>query len=741
MKKNKRKFVRALVCLATLSPIMTACSCSTSTEQKQTVEYKIAKGNAPHGTYTLVFDDVTRKVKINAIPDVGYEFERAYYVHMNNPTVEYDIPEEGFTKPNANITVYVKFVEKEEPIILTAQLNLQQSTNGMILVEDTTPEAGETVKITVLPNEGYFASKLYYVRHDESEAEISNNTFTMIDEPIVVKVEFSKFYGTYKVASNIDDLAFFDIDKQITIGHTVTNATSTSYSLSTYDYLINNDVITFVDNDDVIHNIQLSSNQFSDTINNTTTLYTLTADSDFYYARYDRIDHTAQDLDYIWSEDGTIKEVLSENTGIFIEEKDFATATIYGDVLVLKLKENNNLVVLNVSKGATHYTLSGKEFTTTEAIDTEWSFALDTTSSRTTLAPSQFGTYELSYNYTTGRIEITNTPDTGYILSEMFYLIEGSNVKYYIPNTGFNRPATGNITVHVTFKVDPSYPIRAEVASNITGGSITLNTLKMLNAGDEVSITTTPYKGYYLKEVYYMTSDNQKVIIENDKFTMIEDVITINATFIKYYGTYFISNVVDSNGNTVSGSATIVENNNFNFLYIDETGVYMPLIETVEERYYSKYEMIRGTYELGTDKITLKFKIGNNTITQVLTLHDEKLRSPYGTGTFLQYTLARDSGFTPGPYQVTEITESITEFIFNENNTVTSTTDGTRIDVGTYTQYGNMVIIENFDGTIDVCTLTKNSNTIIVAGMRINFLSPNTSESNRELFYWTFIAK
>ena len=49
--------------------------------------------------------------------------------------------------------------------------------------------------------------------------------------------------------------------------------------------------------------------------------------------------------------------------------------------------------------------------------------------------------------------------------------------------------------------------------------------------------------------------------------------------------------------------------------------------------------------------------------------------------------------------------------------------------------------IENFDGTLDICTLTKNSNTIIVAGMRINFLETNTAESNRELFYWTFIYK
>ena len=61
MKKNKRKFVRALVCLATLSPIMTACSCSNTEQKQQTVEYKIATGNAPHGTYTLVFDDETNK--------------------------------------------------------------------------------------------------------------------------------------------------------------------------------------------------------------------------------------------------------------------------------------------------------------------------------------------------------------------------------------------------------------------------------------------------------------------------------------------------------------------------------------------------------------------------------------------------------------------------------------------------------------------------------------------------------
>ena len=202
MKKVNKKFMASLLCLATLSPVLYACSCSKE-EQTQNVEYTITKGNAPHGTYTLEYDNETKKVKVISIPDEGYEFSRAYYVYKDNPSVEYAIEEDGFTKPNANITVYVVFtLIPEQPPIIEAQLNIQQSNHGTISVNDNTPDAGDTVNLTLTPDEGYFVSRLYYTRYDGSDVEINNKTFTMIDEPITVKAEFTKFYGTYELVSS-----------------------------------------------------------------------------------------------------------------------------------------------------------------------------------------------------------------------------------------------------------------------------------------------------------------------------------------------------------------------------------------------------------------------------------------------------------------------------------------------------------------------------------------------------------
>ena len=756
MNKVKKNILKTLVCLVTLTPVMSACSCTKDAEQSQKIEYKITKGNAPHGTYTLEFDNKTKKVKVIATPDNGYEFVRAYYVHTKNPTVEYTIEEEGFTKPNADVTVYVVFEEKEpEAPILTAKLNLQQTNNGTILVDNTSPVAGDTVKITVIPSEGYFASKLYYIKNDNSEVEISSSTFTMIDEPIVVKAEFTKFYGTYKLAAisnNLDEdsileeyensLAFVNIDTKLTIG-SIIDATDNkkAYVTNTYSYLINDNVITYVDENDKVYNLTLSNGKYNIVEDNSVYEFRLINDIDFSFGRYDRIDYTSSDLDYIWDIDGSIKEISSKNTGEFISEVNFGNAKLYGDILIIDSQTYGCKIVVELNKETNYYSLKGYKISYDNNYDeVEWSFAIDNTRGKTTLAETKYGTAHLEYNSSTDKVEVIATPNSMYVVNEIYYIVEGSNTKHNIPTTGFDRPSGDNITIYVTFKVDPNYPIRAEV-NNTTGGNIKLNTLDLLQVGDRVSISVTPDEGYYLKEVYYLTSDNQKVVINNNEFTLIEDVITIEATFIKYYGTYFVSNLVDGNGNTIPGASSVLENNAFNFIHIDETGAYMPLIETIEERYYSKYEILKGTYTIDSEKITLTFRINGSNVKQELYLADGNVKSLTGTDTYLLFTLARDSGFVPGPYQVNEITESITEFIFNDDGTVTSTTNGNRSEIGTYKQYGNMLIIENYDNTLDICILTKNNNTVIISGIRIFCSNPDTSVNNTTIFYWTFIAK
>ncbi len=124
------------------------------------------------------------------------------------------------------------------------------------------------------------------------------------------------------------------------------------------------------------------------------------------------------------------------------------------------------------------------------------------------------------------KIEVTINAQTGYELDELYYITSASE-RVNILNNSFIMP-TDSISVHATFKIINYQINKAE----INNGSVILSKTTA-NYGDEIELTITAEIGYQLDELYYINSENEKVVINNNKFNMPADSVTIYARFIK----------------------------------------------------------------------------------------------------------------------------------------------------------------------------------------------------------------
>ena len=231
--------------------------CSGSDDNTQTnVDYKITRMETENGTYRLVADDEnTNRLNIVTTPDDGYILDRIYFTYDNDVNkIEYEI-QDSFIKPVGDISLYVVF--KKDVNFKSVQI--AQTSNGKISVNNENPVAGQNVTITATPDTGYRLSNLYYIKDNSNEAtKITGGQFTMPDAKVTIYAEFSVYYGTYIfsdmiVTGNTDPDLTIEQDSDffyLTLGDVVT-VTSVStfedeliYAVNQYSYTLNND--TFI---------------------------------------------------------------------------------------------------------------------------------------------------------------------------------------------------------------------------------------------------------------------------------------------------------------------------------------------------------------------------------------------------------------------------------------------------------------------------------------------------------------
>ena len=133
------------------------------------------------------------------------------------------------------------------------------------------------------------------------------------------------------------------------------------------------------------------------------------------------------------------------------------------------------------------------------------------------IADSSFAGEEVSLNC---------LPDTGYSLSRLYYIIEGTDEVVVINNNTFVMPQ-GNITIYVEF---------VKVMFTITYGETVDGSFSLSSdnayVGDTITVTTTPDPGFELLHMYYLYSDGTNPNITfTDSFTMPAQDITVYAVF------------------------------------------------------------------------------------------------------------------------------------------------------------------------------------------------------------------
>lgn len=150
--------------------------------KKVTCDNQIKGGTISTRSYYLE----GKEVKVDVIPDDGYELEKLIY----NNGVDVDITEERkFTMPGVDVTVTAIFKQTGLPK-KTVTINVVE--NGIVETEKTNYTPGETVTVTVLPNKGYKLKSLIYNDGDDDHDITKEKSFTMPDADITITAVFEK---------------------------------------------------------------------------------------------------------------------------------------------------------------------------------------------------------------------------------------------------------------------------------------------------------------------------------------------------------------------------------------------------------------------------------------------------------------------------------------------------------------------------------------------------------------------
>lgn len=128
-------------------------------------------------------------------------------------------------------------------------------------------------------------------------------------------------------------------------------------------------------------------------------------------------------------------------------------------------------------------------------------------------------------------VALTVTPDTGYEFGTLTVTgADGTAVAVSADNK-FQMPAQ-NVTVTATFVEQAEEPTEyaISVASDIANGKVSASAEKA-KAGDEITLNATPDDGYELDAFSVKLAGGQDVKVEDSKFKMPAEPVTVSATF------------------------------------------------------------------------------------------------------------------------------------------------------------------------------------------------------------------
>ncbi len=162
------------------------------------------------------------EVEVTVTPADGYQLKEIYYTYevgggVANPKL--GIYNGKFTMPNIDVTIVAEFELKSFNIAVSPNIE-----HGTVTTDKTSANMGETVIVTVTPDEGYQLKSLFYTEDAGSvtvERHIQGNQFVMPAQDVLLVAEFE--LATYAI--NIPEVENGTVTAdatEATMGQTVT---------------------------------------------------------------------------------------------------------------------------------------------------------------------------------------------------------------------------------------------------------------------------------------------------------------------------------------------------------------------------------------------------------------------------------------------------------------------------------------------------------------------------------------
>ena len=453
---------------------------------------------------TAKYDDF---VTLTVTPATGYELEQLRVMDDETPITVWS--EEGgyvFNMPANGVTVTATFKAIDYII------NIVSSENGTVTADKATANMGETVTLTITPDEGYELESLRVIYDDAIVPLTEGNTFVMraCNAAIIADFKMIDYAITITPAEN----GTITADKETAnMGETVTLTVTPNegYEL---------DQLTVINGTTQVAVEITTEGKYT---------FTMPAGNVKVYATFKAIDYT---ITIEPSENGTITA-------------DKTTANI-GETVTLTITPNegyelDQLIVMNgTTQVDVTITTDGKYTFVMPAGNVEISATFKMTDYAITIMPAENGTVTADKQtaHIGETVTLTITPNEGYEFDQLTVMNGTTQVAVTPAEDGkytFVMPA-GNVEISATFKMT-DYTVTIQPAEN---GTVTADK-QTAHIGETVTLTITPNEGYEFDQLIVMDGETQVAVTpaEEGKYTFVMPAnnVVISTLFKETSGT------------------------------------------------------------------------------------------------------------------------------------------------------------------------------------------------------------
>ena len=484
--------------------------------------YSITCNTPTHGSIsaspTSAYEGQT--ITLTATPEVGYILNSWTVTDANNHIVT--VTNGHFTMPAANVTVNATFTVNN--IYYTVSLN--QPNHGSISASPTSALSGQTISLSVTPDEGYSLNQ-WYVNENASGQSV-----TVTDNHFVMP------------AANVTVTCSFRSNSTTEIYEKVTSAPSDW----TGDYLIvyEKDHIAFDGSRTTLSQV---GNYIQVSINNQTIEANNTVDASRFI-----IGPTSGGKYYIKSASGYYIGRESSSNGF-----DQSATTIYSNSL--SMSGTNVNITGSGGPALQYYNGSNSETfkyykSNQQSIQLYRRNSISTTTTHTINFHGNGGTSDAGDPYTQILEEGTPTPLSPNSFTRQNFRFDGWNTEanglgtYYVDEASI--VLYDDIDLYAMWEI--LYPI---TCASVQHGSISADRTSAIE--DEiVSLTAEPAPGYSFSNWTVTDAEDNEIPVFDDQFTMPASAVTISATFVANTSSTFAYVKVTSAPQDWSGNYLIV---------------------------------------------------------------------------------------------------------------------------------------------------------------------------------------